>query len=199
MSDPIDETETRLLTGFWQVVAAHGWRGVTLRRLATAAGLPAAEVRARCPGGPRNLLALHGRQVDAAVAAGTVPGQGGTPRDRIFDVLMRRIDALQPNRAGLVRLLEELRTEPALALCLLTGLPRSMARLLRAAEVDPAGISGAARVQGVTVVWLATVRAWVNDDSVDLGPTMAALDRALDRAEQVARSFRLDPGDMVAS
>lgn len=198
MSDTIDETDSRLLDGFWQVVAAHGWQGVTLRRLAAASGLPAAAVRARCPDGPRDLLALHGRQVDAAVAAGTVPGQGGTPRDRIFDVLMRRIDAMQPHRAGLVRLLEELRTEPALALCLLAGLPRSMARLLRAAEVDPGGIFGALRVQGVTAVWLATVRAWVQDDSVDLGPTMAALDRALDRAEQVARSLRLDPGDMAA-
>ena len=142
---------------------------------------------------------LHGRLIDQAVTAGTVPGQGGTPRDRIFDVLMRRIDAMQPHRAGLVRLLEELRTEPGLALCLLASLPRSMARLLDAAEIESSGLFGALRVQGVTAVWLATVRAWVEDDSVDLGPTMAALDRALDRAEQVARSLRLDPGDMAAS
>ena len=113
MTDTIDETESRLLGGFWQVVAAHGWQGVTLRRLAAAAGLPAATIRVRCPGGPRDLLALHGRAMDAAVAAGTVPGQGGTPRDRLFDVLMRRIDAMQPHRAGVVRLLEELRGDLA--------------------------------------------------------------------------------------
>jgi AcrR family transcriptional regulator len=199
MSDTIDETDSRLLAAFWQVIAAHGWPGVTLRRLAAAAHLPRAEISARCPGGPRDLLDLHGRLMDQAVTAGTVPGQGGTPRDRIFDVLMRRIDAMQPHRAGLVRLLEELRTEPGLALCLLASLPRSMARLLDAAEIESSGLFGALRVQGVTAVWLATVRAWVEDDSVDLGPTMAALDRALDRAEQVARSLRLDPGDMAAS
>ena len=39
MSDTIDETDSRLLAGFWQVVAAHGWQGVTLRRLAAASGL----------------------------------------------------------------------------------------------------------------------------------------------------------------
>ncbi|WP_431268166.1 TetR family transcriptional regulator [Dankookia sp. P2] len=164
MSDTTDETDSRLLDGFWQVIAAHGWHGVTLRRLAAASGLKAATIAAQCPGGPRDLLALHGRAVDAAVTGGTVPGQGGTPRDRIFDVLMRRIDAMQPHRAGLVRLLEELRTEPALALCLLASLPRSMAGLLRAAEVDPTGIHGALRVQGVTAVWLATIRAWIQDD-----------------------------------
>ena len=199
MSDTIDETDSRLLAGFWQVVAAHGWQGVTLRRLAAASGLPAAEIRARCPEGPRDLLALHGRQVDAAVAAGTVPGQGGTPRDRIFDVLMRRIDAMQPHRAGIVRLLEELRTEPLLALGLLAGLPRSMRRLLAEAEIDSSGLSGTVRVKGLLGVWLATLRAWVGDDSADLGGTMAALDRALDRAEQLARTICLDAGDMASS
>ena len=195
MSETTNDTDSRLVAGLWQVVAAHGWDGVTLRRVAAASGLPAAGIRRRCAS-PADLLRLHGQVVDDAVAVGTIAGQGGTPRDRIFDVLMRRIDAMQPHRAGLVRLLEELRTEPGLALCLLAGLPRSMADLLRAAEIDPAGLFGALRVQGVTAVWLATVRAWVEDDSVDLGPTMAALDRALDRAEQVARSLRLDPGDM---
>jgi ubiquinone biosynthesis protein COQ9 len=199
MSEMTDETDSRLLTGFWKVVAAHGWQGVTLRRLAAVSGLKAAAIRARCPNGPRDLIALHGRLMDEAVATGTVPGQGGTPRDRVFDVLMRRIDAMQPHRAGLVRLLEELRMEPGLALCLLAHLPRSMDRLLQAAEIESSGLLGALRVQGLVGVWLATVRAWVQDDSADLGHTMAALDRALDRAEQVARSIRLDPGDMAAS
>jgi hypothetical protein len=199
MSETTDDIDSRLLAAFWRVVAAHGWQGVTLRRMAAASRLPVAGIRARCPGGPHDLLALHGRLMDEAVAAGTVPGQGGTPRDRVFDVLMRRIDAMQPHRPGLVRLLEELRMEPGLALCLLAALPRSMSRMLEAAEIDTSGLAGTLRVKGVTGVWLATIRAWVQDDSTDLGPTMAALDRALDRAEQVARSIRLDPGDMAAS
>jgi len=47
---------------------------------------------------------------------------------------------------------------------------------------------------GLVGVWLAAVHAWAEDESEDLGPTMAALDRALDRAEQIARTFRLLPG-----
>ncbi|TDG13107.1 TetR family transcriptional regulator [Paracraurococcus ruber] len=195
MSETSDDMDTRLLAGFWQVVAARGWGGVTLGRVAAASGLPAAEIRARAPGGPAEMLRLHGRAMDAAVAAGTVPGQGGTPRDRVFDVLMRRIDALQPHRAGILRLLEDLPRNPGPALCLLSQLPPSMARLLDAAEIESGGVLGAVRAQGLLGVWLATLRAWQKDDSADLGATMAALDRALDRAEQVARSLRLDPGD----
>jgi hypothetical protein len=129
---------------------------------------------------------------DQQVLAGTIPGQPGSPRDRIFDVVMRRVDALQPHRAGITRLLEDLRRDPLLALLLLAEMPRAMAWMLEAAEIDTAGLPGLARAKGLTAVWLATLRAWARDESPDLGATMAALDRALDQAERVARSLRLE-------
>ena len=195
MSETPSDPDSRLVAGFWQVVAAHGWHGLTMRRVAAASGLSLAEIRRRCPG-PLHLLRLHGRLMDQAVLEGTVAGQGGEARDRVFDVVMRRIDAMQPHRAGLLRLLRELRRDPLLALLLLASLPRSMAWMLEAAELDTRGGAGLLRTGGLTGVWLMTVRAWVEDGTADLGPTMAALDRALDRAEQLARTLGLGPGDV---
>ena len=97
-------------------------------------------------------------------------------------MLMRRIDAMQPHRAGILRLFEDLKQDPLLALLLLASLPKSMAWMLEAAGLGSGGLAGLARAQGLTAVWLAVVRAWKDDDTADLGPTMAALDRALDRA-----------------
>ena len=187
------DPEARLVAALWQVVAAHGWHGLTMRRVAAAARMAPEDLRRRCPG-RLDLLRLHSLATDRAVLAGTVPGMGGSARDRIFDVLMRRVDTLQPHRAGILRLLEDMRRDPLLALAVAAELPRSMAWMLEAAEVDTSGPAGLARINGLTVVWLATLRAWARDASMDLGPTMAALDRALDRAEQVARTLRLSPG-----
>ncbi|RYJ02883.1 MAG: TetR family transcriptional regulator, partial [Acetobacteraceae bacterium] len=128
------ETDSRLVAGLWQVVAAHGWPGLSMRRVANASGIPAAEIRRRCPS-PCDLLALHGKVMDQAVLEGTVPGapvDTNTPRDRVFDVLMRRIDAMQPHRAGILRLFEDLKQDPLLALLLLASLPKSMAWMLEA-------------------------------------------------------------------
>ena len=198
-----NDTDTRLVAGLWQVVAEVGWAGLSMRRVAAASGVAPAEIRRRCPT-PHHLLALHGRLVDQAVLAGGLPGfvpghlpDSNAPRDRIFDVLMRRIDALQPHRAGILRLMDDLRGDPLLALALLAAVPGSMAWMLEAASLGSGGLAGLARAQGLTAVWLATLRAWAGDESIDLGPTMAALDRALDRAEQVARVLRLGPGDAV--
>ena len=189
-----DDAEARLVAALWRVVARHGWDGLAMRRVAAASGVPMHELRRRCPD-RLGLLRLHGRAVDAAVLEGTVPGQGGTARDRVFDVLMRRIDALQPHRAGVLRLMRDLQADPLLTVLLLAELLRSMAWMLEAAELDTSGVAGLARRKGRTAEWLARLRAWARDGSEDLGPTMAALDRGRDRAEPVARSLRLDRGD----
>lgn len=177
-----------ILPAFWRVLAERGWRGVTMRGIAAEAGLPLAELR-RSFDCPQALLAAHGRAVDAAVLEGTVDDPGASARDRLFDVLMRRIDALQPDRAGVVRLMHDLPTTPLLALWLAAHTTPSMAWMLEAAGLDATGPSGLLRAKGLGTVWLATLRAWEKDESADLSATMAALDRALDQADRVARMF----------
>jgi AcrR family transcriptional regulator len=184
--------EDALVAALWRVIATHGWPGLTMGRLAAEAAVPMATLRDRFPSRLDPLI-LHGRRVDHAVLAGTIPGQGGAARDRLFDVLMRRLDAMQPHRAGILRFLRDMRRDPSLAVLLGPQLSLSMRWMLDAAEIDGNGGRRRAMALGLVGVWLATVRAWAEDESEDLGPTMAALDRALDRAEQVARTLRLLP------
>jgi AcrR family transcriptional regulator len=181
-----------LVAALWRVIATHGWPGLTMARLAAESGMPMASLRDRFPSRLDPLI-LHGRRVDHAVLAGTVPGQGGAARDRIFDVLMRRLDAMQPHRAGILRFLRDMRRDPSLAALLGPQLSLSMRWMLDAAEIEGDGCRRRALALGLVGVWLSTVRAWAEDESEDLGTTMAALDRALDRAEQVARTLRLLP------
>ena len=185
------------IAGFWRVVAEHGWHGVTMRAVATEAGLEAAELRRRFAA-PQSLLEAHGRAVDAEVVAGTVDDPSSTPRDRLFDVLMRRLDALAPHRAGVVRLWDDLPRTPLLGLWLAGQLPVSMAWMLEAAGLSGSGVKGALRVQGLGLVWLATLRAWAEDDGADLSATMAALDRALDQADRAARWLSLGETEAAA-
>ncbi|MBR0673536.1 TetR family transcriptional regulator [Neoroseomonas soli] len=190
----IETDDDALIAALWRVVAAHGWAGLTMGRLAAEAGMPAADLRARFAT-RLDLLLLHGRTMDRAVLAGTVPGQGGAARDRIFDVLMRRLDAMQPHRTGILRLLRDLPRDPGLAALLAPHVGVSMRWMLDAAEIEGEGCRREAFALGLAGVWLATVRAWTADGTEDLGPTMAALDRALDRAEQLGRTLRLLPAE----
>ena len=187
-------TDETLIAALWRVIATHGWPGLSMRRLAAEAGVEAATLRERFPT-RLDVLLLHGRMMDQAVLAGTIPGQGGTARDRIFDVLMRRVDAMQPHREGILRLFEDMRRDPALALALAPHIGIAMRWMLEAAEVEAKTCEARLLALGLAGVWLATIRAWARDDSPDMGATMAALDSALDRAERIARPLGLLRGE----
>lgn len=177
------EFDRALIAAAFQLAAEKGWRGVTVGSAARAAGLPLARARERFPGRPAVLLKF-GRLADQA-ALEEAPGDGPA-RDRLFDLLMRRIDSLQSHRAGVLALLRALPSEPPTALLLTLATRRSMRWMLDAAGIPTRGINGELRVRGLCAVWLWTVRAWRSDETEDLTATMAALDAALRRAEQAA-------------
>ena len=183
-----DEAFDRALIGAAFTQAAElGWRRVSMAGAARAAGLDLPRARARFPG-RTTLLIRFGRIADQAALAGA-PTEG-TVRDRLFDMIMRRIDLFQAHRAGVLALFRALPCEPPLAVLLACATKRSMRWLLQAADVDTSGLRGELTVRGLGAVWLWTLRAWERDDSADLSATMAALDTALRRADQAAQWLR---------
>ena len=169
-----------LIAATFNLAAAKGWRRVSMIEAARNAALPLDRTRERFAGIPA-VLCRFGQYADQA-ALGDVPLEG-TVRDRLFDLIMRRIDFLQLHRAGVLALLHALPTDPATGLLLGCASRRSMAWLLDAAGVPTGGLAGHLRVSGLLAVWLWTIRAWEKDESQDLSVTMAALDTALARAE----------------
>ena len=101
------------------------------------------------------------------------------PRDRVFDLLMRRFDALTPHRAAIERLSRDLPADPLAALAAGAGLLRSMRWMLEAAGIPGEGLAGIVAVKLTAAAYMATMRTWLRDESPDLAPTMAALDRRL--------------------
>ena len=161
-----------------------GWRSVTLVSAAQGAGLDLARLRVRFPNKTAVLLRFGVMADQAALAAAP---SAGTPREKLFDLVMARFDALQEHRAGVLSVMDSLRTDPGLALMLWGATLRSMRWLLDTAGVPTDGALGALRVQGMGAVWAYALRAWEKDESADMASTMAAIDRALDRAVQAER------------
>lgn len=188
-----NEFDRALIAAAFGQIAGRGWRRLDLAAAAREAGLDLARTRARFPGRSA-LLARFSRLADEAALA-SAPAEGPV-RDRLFDMLMRRIDALQAYRAGVIALLRALPTDPPAALLLGAASLRGMAWMLRAAGAGAAPPLGPLRAKALLAVWLWTLRAWQRDASEDLSATMAALDHALARAERAeAWLHRRQPAD----
>ncbi len=138
----------------------------------------------------QDILAAYGRLVDRSVIERVSANPEGSERDRLFDVLMERFDVLNEHRGGVKSILQSFRTDPKVAVASLPHLGRSMVWMLEAAGIDANGPRGAATALGLTGVYLCALKSWMDDDSEDMGKTMAALDRGLERAEKVAEILR---------
>ncbi len=181
----MDDTtfDDTLIASALALAGTGGWRAVTVPSAARAAGLPLARARQRFPSKAAILLAFN-RMADQLTLEDTP--EEGTVRDRLFGLLIRRFDALQAQREGILAVARSLPFDPCTALLLLCATRRSMRWMLQAAGVPTAGPLGELRVRGLMAVWGWAMRAWEKDDSEDLTATMAALDNALSRAEQAA-------------
>lgn len=166
------------------LAAERGWRGLSLADIAAAADLPIGTVIKTYRGKPA-ILAAYARRLDETVADGSETGDLDQPvRDRIFDVLMRRFDAMKSDREALRAIARDLRREPLSALSAGCSVLCSMATMLEAAGVSASGTAGLVRAKGLSAIYLSVLRVWLEDDTEDLSRTMAALDRNLEKAER---------------
>ena len=123
-----------------RLAAERGWSAVALADIAAAAGLSLADLYALYPSKTAILEALS-RDVDRQVLAGVDATTTETPRDRLFDVLMKRFDALAAYRDGLAAIARDGRRDPVILLCGAGQLLRSMGAMLEAAGISAAGVA----------------------------------------------------------
>jgi ubiquinone biosynthesis protein COQ9 len=177
------EFDRALLGAAFALAGERGWSQVNVAQAARRAELSLAQARERFPGRAA-ILWRFGRMADRAAL--TEPPREGSVRDRLFYLLMQRIDVLQAHRSGVLALMRALPSQPETALLLGCATRRSMRWMLEAAGVSTGGLRGRLRIRGLVGIWLWAVRAWQSDETADMSKTMSALDDALRRAEQLA-------------
>ena len=190
MSDADYTPRERALDAFLLLIGERGFGAVTLHDVAQKAGLGLAELYALFPD-KVSLASAFMARIDSAVLAGTPSSTDPeeTARDRLFDVMMRRYDALKPYRAVLRAFRQAMTGDPLTALALSVPLRRSMACMLEAAALSADGISGAARQNGLIAIHYTVSGVFDRDETSDLSKTMAALDRRLKTAEKWVQLF----------
>jgi AcrR family transcriptional regulator len=180
------DLETRLIDAMLELAAREGWQGVTLPAIAGAAGARLSELypawRSRMA-----VLAAFMRRIDREVVETDFAfAPEDTARDRLFEVLMRRFDALQAHREAVQRIRAGMMRDPAASGATMRQLGCSMAWMLEAAHLSSDGLAGKVKAAGLSALWLRCMAVWSEDDSKDMSRTMAELDRGLARVDRWA-------------
>ncbi len=171
------------------LLAERSFEQVGLAEVAGRAGLKLSQLRAEF-GSTLAIYAANIKDIDRMVLAGgdadkALEDMAEEPaRERLFDVLMRRLEALAPYKPAVRSILCSARRNPGLALALNAMAVRSQRWMLEAAGIGASGARGALRAQGAALLFARVLSVWIDDDEEGLDRTMAALDRGLASAER---------------
>jgi AcrR family transcriptional regulator len=176
-----------------RLAADRPWNDIELPDIAQEAGISLADLRDLFPS-KGAILGGFSRMIDRKVLEGASDDLAGEPaRERVFDVMMRRFDAMTPYKAALRRIVWALRFDPlSLAALNQAGL-NSQRYMLASVGISTEGPLGLLKVQGAVIVLANTMETWLEDDDPVQARTMARLDRELRRGERVlerAEDFR---------
>lgn len=170
----------RVVAAALRLAAERPWDQVGLRDIAEAAGTTLADLRGKLPSKAAVLTAFNRAIDDEVLRKAPRPTAGQPERDRLFEVMMARFDAMQPHKAAIRSILKS----PSADAALLWSLVRSQHWMLTAAGIDSEGPLGRARLAGLLSVYAAAFRTWLDDDDAGLAKTMAVLDRRLRSGER---------------
>jgi len=179
-SKPKDARE-KVVDALMALAAERTWAEISMADVADRAGLSLAQFRDAFPS-KGAVLAGFSRRIDRIVLDETPDDLAGeSAKDRLFDVLMRRFDAMKPYKAALVHIdAWAMRDPPALVEINRLAI-NSLRFMLEAAGESSEGPLGAVKLQGLVLVWLRTFHVWLDDESDDSARTMAALDHELEQ------------------
>src|SRR5438552_6324600 len=176
----------RVIAAFMALLAEKPIERIGFAEIAQRARVSLSELRDLFPS-TLAILAAQVKEIDRAVLAGGEDDMGEEPpRERLFDVLMRRLELLEPHKAAVRSLQRSAARNPGLALALNGLAVRSQQWMLTAADIGSAGPRGMLRAQGLQLLFAAVLRTWIDDQDRGLARTMAALDRALARGQRWA-------------
>lgn len=173
------------------LLAEREWRDVSLPDIAAKAKMSLAELRGVFPS-KGAVLAGFVRRIDQAVLAAAAETDGQPARERLFDVVMRRFEALKPYKPAIRSARRGLLSDP-LAASAWNGIEVTSAQwMLAAAGIRESGPYAALKAQGLALIFANVLTTFLDDSDPDLTKTMRELDKQLRRAERV-----VETGDIV--
>src|SRR4051812_29067350 len=150
---PTGSERERIIRAFMQLLAEKRIENIDVAEIAKRASVSLAKLREEFAT-PLAILAAQMKAIDRVVLEGGDADMAEEPpRDRLFDVLMRRLEALVPYQASVRSLMRSARCNPGFALTLNALGVRSMRWMLTAAGINTAGGKGAMRSQGLALIF----------------------------------------------
>ena len=176
----IEHLKNKVIQSALALAEMHNWADVTFHQIVRHCDCNEADIRAIFDDNDA-IISAYGREVDLRVeeAFANLSQSGESEKDRLFDVLMERFDILNENREAVISIVNAVTLDPRQSILSPPSVFKSMTRMVGIANIKSEGVRETLKITALTALYIKILRDWVNDDSTDMAPTMASLDKAL--------------------
>lgn len=168
------------------------WRGLTVAQLAQRANVEPDIAEVLFSSGD-DVLDAFARQTDERIVSALDEEDfaEASPRERLLEALMCRLDALAPRRAAVRMFASEAQRCPTAGARMFRRIHTSMGNVLDAADLAGSELERTLRATALTYVWIRTSRRWLlEEEDRGLDAIFAMLDQELGRLETLARCMQ---------
>ncbi len=194
-----DMVQNKIINAAFIKAEEKTWTNITIKEIADEAGVALSVVRNHFTS-KKEILQAFSKTIDISVLKiieddTEQEDEEETAKDRLFDVIMTRLEIMAPYRKALKKILSDMKRGKGIENLSLVQLWGSNKWMLSAAGISTLGNRGRLRIVGLTSIYLQILPVWFEDEDPGLAKTMATLDkslrdgeRALGRAEAIAAS-----------
>jgi AcrR family transcriptional regulator len=174
-------TRNRVIDAAMTLAARRDFGDVSLTDIAHEAEISLADLRDLFPS-KGAIVGGFDRRIDRQVLEAVAELNSQEPaRDRLYEVLRKRLEALEPYRDALSSLSRWASRDPLIATALNRETVNSMRFMLEAAEIDCDGPVGAVKLQGLAMAWGRVLNAWFESG---FSAALETLDSEISRGER---------------
>ena len=182
---PAGNTRDAIVDALLKLAASDGWRDLSLKDIARESGVTLAALRQEFSSKTEILADLIRRTDEAVLARAETEVTSDNAHDRLFDVVMMRLEALAPHKSALRAIFKDAPTLIDDLPALIRAQAESKRWMLIAADLEPHGLNGMIQTAGLGMIYGRVLRTWVREEDAALPRTMAELDRLLRRGARV--------------
>ena len=178
MNDAVPE-KLKIRQAAFALAERKCWNEISMAEIAEASGLSLAVLMRHAPS-KAAILESFGRDIDEAMLKvfEKYPAEG-SPHDRLFDVMLKRLEIMAPYRGVVASVLKTSPRDAGEGLKLLQSVTDSIGWMMSAARVEQEPHWQVLGRLMLMRLYIRILRVWSKDDDPGLARTMAALDRSL--------------------
>ncbi|MGE5387570.1 MAG: TetR/AcrR family transcriptional regulator [Hyphomicrobiales bacterium] len=174
-------TRNRVIDAAMKLAGRRDFGDVSLSDIAFEADISLADLRDLFPS-KGAIVGGFSRRIDRQVLDDFSAKNSHDPaRDRLYEVLRKRLEALEPHRDALDSIARWAARDPLTAAALNRETVNSMRFMLEAADIDCDGPVGSVKLQGLAMAWGRVLDAWFQDG---FSFALETLDREIARGER---------------